>query len=179
MNISDFVARGNPEDMDDDFEPLEGVEASKSPEMGHEKPVNAAKRGPLPKNTFIIIAVLVLSSSASFGLGLLAQQGSASANGGGLLVGAAPNSQPASATLSASALDASGVPGAPTTGATSANGAAIPTGGEVIADSSAHTYYLPWCPQVSKISKTNTVWFATEQMAKSAGYTAGPNCPGI
>jgi hypothetical protein len=174
MNIADFAMRGNPEDMDDDFEPLAGAERTQIPKKGHELPKTPSASRPLPKSTFVIIAVLVLSSSASFGLGLLAQgSASKSANGGGLLVGAVPTTEPSSAVLSASVLDSTHLSGSAT--ATSS----IPVGGEVIGASDTRRYYLPWCPQASKISKTNTVWFATEQMAKSAGYTAGENCPGI
>ena len=173
MNISDLLERGNPEDLD------EAVDGRSTP--GDE---NGAQNGPINVSTpasgtskslnsrnYMIIAIIVLSATASLGLGILAGQGSGSA--GGLVVSSVPMTHPSTATLSASALDAA------TMNSTSSALSSIPSGGEVIGSRSAHIYYLPWCTQVAQISKSDEVWFSTEQDAKTAGFTPGPGCKGI
>ena len=177
MNIADFAERGNPEDSfeewNDDLEPISASDAPKSPNIGQNKPVEGAPaalqqkllQNALTPQNLAIIVILVLVSSASFGLGILAQQGSGSTNGAGLLVGGAGISQNSSATL--------------TTGNAVPAKASTPEGGEVVGSSSTHQYFLSWCSGAASISKADTVWFATTQMAKSAGYTAGPDCQGI
>jgi hypothetical protein len=97
----------------------------------------------------LLILILVLTSSASFGLGMLTEQSISSrdaVNGGGssLSVGASPASM-----------------------------------GQIIGDSSTRQYYLPWCSQVASISAADTVSFANAQDAEAKGYTAGKDCAGL
>ncbi len=97
----------------------------------------------------IIVIILVLTASAAFGLGMLADQ-----------------------SLSAHETASSGA------------GSSLSVGkegieGQIIADSSTHQFYLPWCSQASSISEANTVWFATEQAAEAKGYTPGGDCAGL
>ena len=97
----------------------------------------------------VVLIVLVLTASAAFGLGMLADQSITShqttggAGGSSLSVGSSS------------------------------------AGGQILGDSSTHMFYLPWCSQVSSISAANTVAFATEQAAESKGYTAGKDCAGL
>jgi hypothetical protein len=99
----------------------------------------------------LIIAVLILASSASFGLGYLAG-----------LDAPVPNVDCA---LSQSIGDAS-------TTVTSA-------AGRYVASKNGTKYYLPSCTGVEKISEANKVWFASVATAKAAGYTPAANCAGL
>lgn len=126
MTLANFDAESNLLDIDRDPEPV--------------------KR--LPRWA-IILVILVLTASASFGLGILADQ--------------SLHSQEGSET-SANSLSVGSSPVAK---------------GQIVADSSTHTYYLPWCTEAASISAANTVWFATAQAAQAAGYTAGQDCPGL
>lgn len=138
MTISNLIERGNPEDMDQDMP----VEIQGGNQMGSRRGGQGTSGERLLSRNVVVICILVLTSSASFGLGMLAgQQGSA--------------------------------------GAVSIGTTAIPAGGEVVASHATHAYYLPWCSQAMAIKNEDKVWFTDEQMAKSAGYTAGKGCAGI
>ena len=171
MNISDFVERSNPEDREWEKGEIPAGEGSvaaenKAVRKGSNKPLTQAQ-----SRTYVIIAVVVLAAAGSLGFGLLAGRGSGGASG--LVVSSVPMTHPSTATLSASALDAS------TINAASSSLSSIPSGGEVIASKSTHVYYLPWCAQVAQISKADEVIFATEQDATTAGFTPGAGCKGI
>ncbi len=166
MTIADLIERSNPEDL----ESLLEQERAGNGQIG---PVNT-KPGRVHMNAFII-AILLLSTSASFGLGYLA--GHEANQSGGLIVGSVPMTSPGTGVVSESALSAA----AGSAGATSTQGnpSAIPAGGEVVASKMIHSYFLPWCSGAAKITNNDKVWFANEQAAKDAGYKAGKNCSGI
>ena len=147
MNIADLLERGNPEDM---------------PEYtGEELAKTTSKPGHLRA---LMISIVVLTATASLGLGILAGQ---QKSGAGLVISSTPLSNPKTSTLSANALSAVSAP------------ATLPSGGEVVGDTNTHEYYLPWCKQVGKIASSSVKWFASENEAKSSGYTAGKACAGI
>lgn len=100
-------------------------------------------------NDALIVAVLVLASALSFGLGYLA--GEEAGQG---------------AEITISSLPLAGQP-APT----GASG--------VVASRSGTKYYLPGCPGVDRIVEANKVWFASAAAAKAEGYTPAANCPGL
>jgi hypothetical protein len=155
MNISDLFGQGNP----DGEEGVLWLGEEQNTSYTSDKSSSRAS-----KMTFLIVGIVALSAVASLGIGYLAGgQGS----GAGLVVSSIPMTHPTSSLVTA------GV------GAASSSTGSIPSGGEVVGDSSVHTYFLPWCKQTAQISKAHTVWFATEQAAKSAGYAAGKACSGI
>lgn len=158
-----MIERGNPSEEDDDFNP---ETESKAPAQ-QLRNTSRAQAG-LSRNV-VIVGILILTSSASFGLGMLAGGQGKASTGNGLIVGSVPSAQPSSALSGA---DLGSV-------TTSTSTDAIPAGGEVVASKMTRSYYLPWCSQASKITNDDKVWFATEQMAKSAGYAAGKGCAGI
>jgi hypothetical protein len=52
-------------------------------------------------------------------------------------------------------------------------------GGLVVASRSGTAYHYPWCSGASQIKAENQVWFASEEAAKDAGYTASKSCEGL
>ena len=160
MNISDFVERGNPEDMP---EYTDSNKAKTSPKSGRMSWFRGESRKTL------IVAVVVLSATASLGLGILAGQEAwgQGKSGTGLVISSIPMDHPKTSTLSSNILS---------TGSASAT---LPSGGEVVGDTSTHQYYLPWCKQVGKIASSSVKWFASESEATSSGYSAGKACAGI
>jgi hypothetical protein len=163
MNISDLLGQGNP----DGEEGVLWLGEERNTSYTSQKSDKSSSRA--SKMTFLIVGIVALSAVASLGIGYLAGgQGS----GAGLVVSSIPMTHPTSSLVTASVFTA-GV------GAASSSTGSIPSGGEVVGDSSVHTYFLPWCKQTAQISKAHTVWFATEQAAKSAGYAAGKACSGI
>ncbi len=98
----------------------------------------------------LIIAVLILASSASFGLGYLA--GTDAGQGSGVT----PEQSP----LTASPAPASAA-------------------GQVVASKNGTKYYLPTCAGASRIAEANKVWFASPAAALAAGYAPAANCSGI
>ena len=52
-------------------------------------------------------------------------------------------------------------------------------GGLILASYSGSVYYYPWCQGAGKIAPGNQRWFASEQEAQKAGYTASKSCKGL
>ncbi|MFA5744816.1 MAG: hypothetical protein WC887_01235 [Candidatus Paceibacterota bacterium] len=100
----------------------------------------------------LIITVLVLASSSSFGLGYLAGFDAGLSEQAGQGSGAVLNS-PSLATTT--------------------------PGGEIVASKSGTKYYLSSCASASRISEANKIWFTSAEAAAAAGYTPAANCKGI
>lgn len=101
----------------------------------------------------LIVAIVILASSASFGLGFLAGRDA----GQGVPMQILPEalSHPIG------------------------NSSATPATGQVIASKNGTKYYLPDCAGASRISDVNKVWFASASAALAAGYEPAANCKGI
>ena len=99
----------------------------------------------------LIMAVLILASSLSFGLGYLA--GRDVGGIGEMRLETIPE------TLTASDFSAQTE--------------------QVVASKNGTKYYLPSCAGANRISATNKVWFASVSAAVTAGYSPAANCPGI
>lgn len=113
----------------------------------------------------LLVAILVLASSASFGLGLSAGRDTAGQGSTlqieGLQADTGGGIQPSA--------DMSQSPPGVSTGAT----------GQVVASKNGSKYYLPSCAAANRISEMNRVWFASPAAAAAAGYTPAANCPGL
>lgn len=97
------------------------------------------------------IAVLVLASLLSFGLGYLA----------GLDAG------------QVSSISLTEVPLSSLLATTTA------AGQQIVASKNGTKYYLPTCAGADRISDTNKVWFVSVAAAQKAGYAAATNCAGL
>lgn len=98
----------------------------------------------------LILSIIVLASSLSFGLGYFA--GLDAGQGSGITI---------TESLRAPA---------PVTG---------PTSGQVVASKNGTKYYLPECAGADRISDANKVWFASIAVAMKAGYAPAANCAGL
>lgn len=121
----------------------------------------------------LTIAIVVLASSASFGLGMLAER-EIHQEGEGIRIEGAPteSTQEAGAVLGAAI--AAPAPKAPTP-----SPAPAATSGNYVASKSGTKYYLPWCGTVKRIKDENKVWFDSKEEAEAAGYQPAANCKGI
>jgi hypothetical protein len=97
----------------------------------------------------LVIAIVVLASSASFGLGYLAG------------IDAGLSVQAGQGSLLSSLSTAPG------------------TDDQVVASKGGTKYYFPSCTGVAGISDQNKVWFASASAAEAAGYTRAANCTNI
>ena len=52
-------------------------------------------------------------------------------------------------------------------------------GGLIVASRTGSAYYFPWCAGVAKILPQNQIWFASEEKARSTGYSPAKNCKGL
>lgn len=152
--------------------------------LDEEAYIDAAALGAAPwrvPRDILLILILALSVSASFGLGVLAgresrENGAGKANDGFWIeklgetppAPGAPAVEPPSAPIPAKASPA--VPAA---------AAALPGAGQVVASKTGTKYYLPWCGTVSRIKEENKVWFASKAEAEKAGYEPAKNCKGL
>lgn len=133
----------------------------------------------IPKDVLVVLVVL-LASSASFGLGYL------TGRGGGA---AAPDkgfwiedvSTTSAATLPAAAVRAPAVRAAsPAPIKVVSPGTVVtPAAGKYMASKNGTRYYLPTCSGAKRIKEENRVWFATVEDAQAAGLTPAANCPGL
>ena len=109
----------------------------------------------------LILAILVLSASASFGLGYLTGRDQATGQGSALTIEIAP-AQPAA--VAAAGVAAPAVESTPSSYVASKNGT---------------KYYLPDCSGAKRISEANKVWFTSPVAATAAGYAPAANCKGL
>ncbi len=131
-----------------------------------------AHLGRIP-GAWLIAGIVILSSTASFGLGILEGKGQAGSN---LTIGETPTTTPLGGTTSAytqpAAAAAAVITPIPVT-------APVATDGQVVAAKTGSKYYFPWCGTVKLIKEENKVWFPTRAAAEAAGYTAATNCKGM
>lgn len=116
----------------------------------------------------VIVAIILLSSSAAFGLGFLA----------GKDVG-----QKGELKIEQLQLEAAVLPAAQAAigegQAVAASVATLPAGGQYVASKTGKSYHLPWCPGAKQIKEENKVWFSSKEDAEAKGYKPAGNCPGI
>jgi hypothetical protein len=112
----------------------------------------------------LVILLIMLASSAGFGLGLL--EGREMGQGGG----------PSITTLGTTTPDflADSEQDSVLTGPTT-----LTAGGEVVASKNGTKYFFPWCGGAKLIKEENKVWFASANAAKAAGYAPAANCKGL
>ena len=115
----------------------------------------------------LVVAILILSSVASFGLGVLAARDEGEGQQEALQIEEVPMTTGFS-TASSQAAAAGG-----------ATELAMPAGGQYVASKSGAKYHLPWCAGAKSISEKNKIWFASKEEAEAAGYTPAANCKGI
>ena len=105
----------------------------------------------------LVLAVLILASLASFGLGYLAGRDQAAGEGSDISIEIT----------------------APATVATAPETAAATKQGVYVASKNGTKYYLPTCSGAKRISDANKVWFNTVAAAVAAGYAPAANCAGL
>lgn len=105
----------------------------------------------VPKDALIVLIVL-LFSTASFGLGVIA--GREEGPGQGFAIEYPPQTS-STPTIS------------------------VPEGAQYLASKNGTRYHLPWCSGAKSINEANRVWFSTKAEAEAAGYTPAANCKGI
>ena len=114
----------------------------------------------------LTVAILILATTAAFGLGILAGKDMEKGAGKGFWIeerGLEALGKPAqSAPLPKATKPETGTPGV-----------------GYVASKSGTKYYLPSCSGVKRIKEENKVWFATVDDAKAAGLTPASNCPGL
>ncbi len=108
----------------------------------------------------ILVAVILLSSSVTFGLGILTGE---QLGQGGVIVETLPL-----ATSTANTVDT-----AP------AITPAILNAGRVVASKNGSKYYFPWCGGAKRLSTAHKIWFASAAQARIHGYTKAANCKGL
>lgn len=101
----------------------------------------------------LIVGVLVVTSSLSFGLGFLAGRDTGQGS-------EAPQQELSPTTPPADLMTAI-------------------QSGQVVASKNGTKYYLPTCSGADRISAANKVWFASATAAVTAGYAPAANCKGI
>lgn len=114
----------------------------------------------------LVVAIPILTATASSGLGVLAGRGDSGGGGkgGGLWIEdmSANSTLPAAATASVPSLTA------PSVGS-----------GPYVVSKTGTKYYLATCGNAKKIKDTNRVYFASKAEAEAKGFTAASNCPGL
>jgi hypothetical protein len=131
------------------------------------------RRGP----DILIILTFLLSCSASFGLGMLAQR---EMGQGGEEDRVWVEKLSEQGMVQGAAVGAAELTGTPDEPAAPTAAAAVPAqAGKYVASKNGTKYYLPTCGTAKRIKDENKVWFASKEQAASAGYAPGANCPGL
>lgn len=125
----------------------------------------------VPKDLLLVL-VVVLVATASFGLGILAGRDEGVGNKGFWIEEGAA----VTATSAPAAAIAAPLPSASTQVADASPGAAV---GQYVASKNGTKYYLPSCSGASRIKEANRVWFASKEEAEASGRTPASNCPGL
>lgn len=123
----------------------------------------------IPEDALILLVIL-LSATGSFGLGVLAGMDMREHSGNGLWIEERPVSGEAAALLGAQAAQK---------GIEVPVGEPIAPGGQYVGSKSGSRYYLPWCGGVKNIKPENLVYFASKEEAEAKGYTPAKNCKGL
>jgi hypothetical protein len=126
--------------------------------------------------TWLFIGIVILSSSASFGLGML--EGRQGSDENALTISElATTTPPESVTTMAPkpAVYAT----SPQPAAAAAAPTTLPAGGQFVASKNGTKYYFPWCGTVKNIKEENKIWFQTREEAEAAGYEPASNCKGL
>lgn len=104
-------------------------------------------------NDLCVIGVIILTALAAFGLGRLSVLRSSSS---GFEVLPPAHDATGAASLSIESPDKN-----------------------FVASRNGSKYHFPWCSGAQAMNEENKIWFATQDEAKRAGYTAAANCEGL
>jgi hypothetical protein len=137
------------------------------------------QRRKLPRDA-VLVAVLMLASMASFGLGVMAGQEGGGVGKGDKVVIQAPSADEAGSLApkeaTASSTEKNDIP---PSNVKKENPATSAAGGQYVASKTGTKYYLPWCGTAKRIRDDNKVWFASKAEAEAAGYEPAKNCKGL
>ncbi len=122
---------------------------------------------------------MILFSTASFGLGILAGRDIGKGTGPDNSLWIENLATTSALQLPAAAASARVAPAATTLPVAAVGAALTPKEGKYVASKSGSKYYLPSCSGVKRIKEENKVWFASIEDAKAAGLTPASNCPGL
>jgi hypothetical protein len=148
-------------------------------------------------------AIIVITATGSFGLGILAQKEAGAHEKGDQLwienlpveergVSSVISGESSTSTIvkktfkknrpkanQHNSSSESPIPSKKTIATTTESTATISAGGGVVGSKSGHTYYLPWCGMVNHIKESNKVFFKNREAADAAHYTPAKNCKGL
>lgn len=134
----------------------------------------------MPRDVLVLLVVL-LSSTASFGLGMLSGRQSAPQSASdGFWIEDRATSTPAvlgasiTAPITANAQKQITSPTEAPVGQGSTDNPGIFVGSK-----NGTKYYLPRCSGAKRIKPENKIWFVTVQDASAGGRTPASNCPGL
>lgn len=123
---------------------------------------------------WVLMAILLLTASLFFGLGLLAAKEYQKPKDQ-LWIEQLPAEERAGVSTTSSAVAQSPAGGGP-----AAAVSAIPQAtGTYVASKSGTKYYLPSCSGAKRIKEENRVWFNSKEEAQNAGYGPASGCKGL
>ncbi len=137
---------------------------------------NRAKAG-VPE-AVLWLAIILLSSSGSFGLGYLTGK---EAEGGDVIIesrGGFEVQEEVSREPEVNALVAAPLPAVKAV-VQNEEVPVLSSGGEYVASKSGKSYHLPWCAGAKQIKEENKIYFGSKAEAEAAGYAPAKNCKGI
>jgi hypothetical protein len=133
----------------------------------------------IPKDV-LLVAIVVLASSASFGLGILAGKGMAPVGETkGFWIEDVSKVEASALPAAAAAAPALKEAQAPKIQVVEPGTVVAPSTGKYLASKNGTKYYLPTCSGAKRIKEENKVWFATIEDAQAAGLGPAANCPGL
>ncbi|MES2226130.1 MAG: Ada metal-binding domain-containing protein [Patescibacteria group bacterium] len=132
---------------------------------------------------WILVAIILLTASLAFGLGLLAGKDNvAHGSGDHLWIEQLPSAEhPSAPGAAATSTVQSAIPASKVVASQPAAAAAATTvmDGAYVASKTGTKYYPRACGTVKRIKNENRVWFATREEAEAAGYQPAANCKNL
>lgn len=135
--------------------------------------------GRIPEGA-LVAAVVLLSSTASFGLGYIVGREGEGSEPVRIEQGAAAAAGALTASVSAAPLTAKETPVAPAKAKKQEPvGTATEATGKYVASKKGTKYHLPTCSGAKAMSSENKIWFYTKEEAEATGFTPAANCKGL
>jgi hypothetical protein len=122
------------------------------------------------------LAIVVLASSGSFGLGYLSGKESGA---GDVIIESRGASLEEVTKRTGSELQAAPVAARAMVATEEPLPATPDGGGQYVASKSGKSYHLPWCAGAKQIKEENKIYFNSKEEAEAAGYAPAKNCKGI
>lgn len=125
---------------------------------------------------FLIVLIVILASTGSFGLGYLSGKESAGAD---VIIQQPVSREETQGEVAGVSSEMSTQVSVKRSAQQTPSREVVPSAGQYVASKKGTKYHLPWCPGAKAMNEENKIYFNSKEEAEAAGYTPAVNCKGI